>query len=219
MATLARALVVGICFSVGVLHAAPVAAQESPTETEARSVFAAGQVAFSDGRYADALGYFQRAHALSSRPALLFNIALCQDRLRDDDAAIEAYDRYLVEVPLAPNRGEVEDRLGALRGARARRLAAAQAVQPTNVAQVASAVPGPPVASASEPSAARPASEAPAANVPHDGPAIYETWWFWTIIGVVVLGGAVGAGVALSGDQPLQPGDIGGVLFALGGGQ
>ena len=129
-----------VCLAVSVLTAAPAAAQqaaESPTETEARSVFAAGEVAFRDGRYHDALVYFRRAHQLSQRPALLYNIALCQDRLRDDDAAIDAYDRYLAEVPLATNRREVDDRLAALRGARTRREAAAQAVQPANVAQAA----------------------------------------------------------------------------------
>ena len=45
------------------LSAAPAVAQQPSSETEARSVFAAGEVAFGDGRYADALGYFQRAHA------------------------------------------------------------------------------------------------------------------------------------------------------------
>ncbi len=33
---------------------------------------------------------------------------------------------------------------------------------------------------------------------------VVETWWFWTVVGVVVVGGAVGLGLALSGsDAPV----------------
>lgn len=209
MATLARALVVGICLSVGVLHAAPAAAQTSPAEAEARSVFDAGEVAFRDGRFHDALVYFKRSYALSSRPALLFNIGLCHDRLRDDDEAIRAYEQYLTEVPAATNRAEVDDRLGALRAARTRRAATAQAVQPAHVAQAAGA----------ETSAGAVATAGQPADAPSDGPAVYETWWFWTIVGVVVVGGAVGIGVAASGGETMQPGDLGGVVFTLGSGR
>ena len=31
---------------------------------------------------------------------------------------------------------------------------------------------------------------------------VVETWWFWTLVGVVVVGGAVGLGLALSDDDP-----------------
>ena len=208
MATLARALVVGICLSVGMLGAVPVAAQTSPAEAEARSVFDAGEVAFTAGHYADALVYFKRSYALSSRPALLFNIGLCHDRLREDDDAIEAYGHYLAEVPQAANRGEVEGRLEALRAARARRAATAQAVQPDHVAQAAGAG-----ATTGGTDATAPRDESA------DGPALYETWWFWTIVGVVVVGGAVGIGVAASGGETMQPGDLGGVVFTLGSGR
>jgi len=197
------------------LFAQPALAQDAQaaraaTEAEARNVFEAGEVAFTAGRYADALVYFRRAYTLSQRPALLFNIALCQDRLREDDAAIEAYERYLAAVPRAANRAEVDSRLDALRAARARRAQAA--VSPANVARAAN-----------ETSANAPAVPGPAPTAP-DSPdaashAVYETWWFWTIVGAVVVGGAVGVGVALSGDPELESGDVGGVVFTLGGGR
>lgn len=170
----------------------PANAQDATAEAEARSVFDAGQVAFNDARYGDALVYFERAYRLSHRPALLFNIGLCHDRLRDDAAAIEAYERYLAEVPSAPNRREVDGRLEALH--RAQRLP----VHPADVAEVDTA---PAVTGRGAPTAS---------------PAVYETWWFWTIVGVVVLGSAVGIAVAASGDAPLQAGNVGGVLFTLG---
>ncbi|RLB51648.1 MAG: hypothetical protein DRJ42_16410 [Deltaproteobacteria bacterium] len=31
------------------------------------------------------------------------------------------------------------------------------------------------------------------------GGSVFETWWFWTIVGVVVVGTAIGIGVAASG--------------------
>ncbi len=98
MATLARVLVAGLCLSLGVLYAGSAVAQTSPAEAEARSVFDAGQTAFTAGHYADALVYFKRSYALSRRPALLFNIGLCHDRLREDTEAIEAYSGHLAEV-------------------------------------------------------------------------------------------------------------------------
>ena len=176
-------------------------AQNRRAETEARSVFDAGQVAFTDGRYNDALVYFRRSYNLSHRPALLFNIALCSDRLRDDEAAIEAYERYLAEVPSASNREEVDGRLEALQRAQRRRAAA---VEPAHVAQAAEAMPTPTPTMV----ATAPPAEA--------SPAVYETWWFWTIVGAVVVGGAVGIGVAASGDAPLETGSVGGVVFTLG---
>jgi tetratricopeptide (TPR) repeat protein len=178
--------------------ATPAAAQDSRTVVEARSVFAAGQVAFDDGRYADALVYFRRSYALSRLPELLFNIALCQDRLRDADAAVASYRRYIYEMPRASNRPEVERRLEALRLAqderalqRAREQRAAAAISPEHVADLP--------------------------TEPSPSVAVYKTWWFWTIVGVAVTGAVVGIGVAASGDASLLEGDVGGVIFTLGG--
>lgn len=188
------------CLLLFAFIAVPASAQEDVRSVaEARSVFEAGQVAFDDGRYSDALGYFQRSYALSHLPELLFNIALCQDRLRDDDAAVASYRRYIYEMPRASNRPEVERRLEALRLAQDER-----ALQRAREQRVAAAISPERVTGA----------EAP----PVRAPAVYETWWFWTIVGVAVTGTVVGIGIAASGDTPLRTGDVGGVIFTLGGG-
>ena len=189
------------CLLLGMLCAAPASAQ-TPQVAEARSVFEAGQVAFDDGRYADALGYFQRSYALSHLPELLFNIALCQDRLRNDNAAMAAYEHYLDQMPNAANRAEVERRLGALQLAPVR---AAAVVSPEHVAEAGS-------------SGARDGVVPLRSGAPRKAPAVYETWWFWTVVGVVVAGTAVGIGVAASDGPELRTGDVGGVIFTLGSG-
>ena len=98
------------------------AAPDASRDGEARGLFQAGEQAFRGGHYADALDYFKRAHALSGRAALLYNVGISADRLRRDDEAVEAFQRYLREsAPDALNRAEVDSRLRALLDARAQR--------------------------------------------------------------------------------------------------
>ena len=66
---------------------APTGAQSPADEMrdeEARQLFEAGRVAFTAGRFQSALDSFRRAHELSGRPLLLYNIGTCYDRLRRD---------------------------------------------------------------------------------------------------------------------------------------
>lgn len=99
---------------------APVCAtaqeDEEAVSEQARALFTAGRVAFERNNYEDALRYFREAHALSNRPALLYNIGVAADRLRRDEEALEAFERYLQEVgPDAPQRGDAEARARVLR--------------------------------------------------------------------------------------------------------
>jgi len=91
--------------------AAPSAARDA----EARGLFEAGRAAFADGRFEDARDYFRRAHALSGRDALLYNIGSTEDRLRNDAAALEAFEAYLAAAPDAENASEVRGRIEVLR--------------------------------------------------------------------------------------------------------
>ncbi|MCX7807199.1 MAG: tetratricopeptide repeat protein, partial [Deltaproteobacteria bacterium] len=98
-----------VCFGWGSLAQAQGTREKSSPadeakDQEARALFQAGQVAFEDGRFEDALQYFRRSYELSGRPALLYNIGLAADRLRRDEEALSAFERYLAEVPDARNR-------------------------------------------------------------------------------------------------------------------
>jgi tetratricopeptide (TPR) repeat protein len=94
---------------------------EERVDEEARSLFHAGESAFSQGRYEAALEHFQAAYELSPRPELLFNIGNTAERLRREEEALEAYRRYLAAQPDAENRAQVEARIQIIENAIAER--------------------------------------------------------------------------------------------------
>lgn len=121
---------------------ATTAAATPEQDRAARGLFDAGTLAFREGRYEAALHHFEEAHRLSQRPLLWFNIASSLDRLRRDEDALAAFERYLEELPQAPNHQAVEARIELLRAAiahdtaqRAEVHAEAQAAAETAAAQ------------------------------------------------------------------------------------
>ncbi len=121
--------------SVARAQDAPPAADSADvgSDAEARGLFSAGEAAYGAGRFEDALGYFRRAYELSRRPQLLYNIGVAASNAGHDREALDAFERYVAEVPDAPNRASVEGRITALRRQleeaddAARRLAEAEA--------------------------------------------------------------------------------------------
>jgi tetratricopeptide (TPR) repeat protein len=200
------------------LSGAPVAVAQTETGTEpdaahdeeGRALFTAGRVAFDDGRFEDALGYFQRAYDLSHRPQLLYNIGAASDRLRRSQQAIDAFERYLAEVPDAGNRREVEARVRLLREdavreerereERERRVRDGDALEDDQ------------------------RDEELHARVDDledrdddGGGGIWGQWWFWTIVGAAIAGGVV-ATLVLTADEPdpdYMRGDAGSIAFTL----
>ena len=84
--------------------AMPPAGKTSPTGTseEARSHFAAGVSLLQDPegeKVEEAYREFRTAYDLSGSPKILGNMGFCAMRLERDGEAIEAYTRYLREVP------------------------------------------------------------------------------------------------------------------------
>lgn len=112
---------IALCVSLALFSlalAAPSHAQEpQPADqiTEARGLFLAGRAAFNEARYEAALKYFQAAHEQSHKPALIYNIAQCEDRLGHQEQALAAFERYLAEEPGTPHRELVQERITALR--------------------------------------------------------------------------------------------------------
>jgi tetratricopeptide (TPR) repeat protein len=116
-------LVLALSFTVDGGRAAAQAEPPPPgaRDDEARGLFEAGKAAYEDGRFEDALAYFERAYALSPRPGLQYNLGLAYDRLRRDAEALQAFETYLSEQPDPAREQEVQNRVRALREHLARR--------------------------------------------------------------------------------------------------
>ena len=173
---------------VVVLWFAPAASAQQPaasTDDEARGLFLAGQAAFSDARYEDALRYFRQAYELSGRAGLLYNVAVAANRLRRDNEALEAFEQFLREAPPNhPSRRDAEVRASVLSTAREHRQEAA-----TEEVETQSTTP--------EAEAPAEASSAPPVEVAPGGGAD-------TTPASIVLG--VGAAVAVAGGVMLVVG-------------
>ena len=190
----ARALVACLALSLN----APAAAQDtsssntqdaSSLDEEARALFESATMAFDSGRHEVALTRFREALELSGRATLYYNIGIAADRLRRNGEALEAFRAYLNGVPNARNRADVEARVRVLEETVAREQAAldAQASEPQTT------VPSPEETASSslddQTVSAEPHEDSDEENTP-----ITKQWWFWTVVGVVVLG-SVGVGV------------------------
>lgn len=219
-------------------------------DAEARGLFVAGREAFDAGRYDNALDYFTRAYALSGRSGLLFNIASTAERLRRDDEALRAYEAYLEAMPDAPNREYTQSRIVFLRD-QIRESEARPASVVTPAPAPIEAAPSEPSTPAPATTERTPQLEvldeiglgeqpqrddvlalqtpvAPGAaglgTESRRGGDVTQEWWFWTLIGVAVVGAGAGitAGVVASqSGSPSAPvqGDFGpgGVIVALEG--
>lgn len=219
-----RAVIIGLCVAAALRVQAQDldrAALESPGASngmvsaqlaEARRVFEAGKAAFDAGRFDEAAERFERAYELSGRPELLFDLGLAADRLRDDERALDAFERYLALAGDSPFRAQVERRVAALRAARARERWARERERERVQAEVAGLPPVAPspvqVAAAAPRSAAieldaAPRTPAPRDDAAHDdGGSVLSEWWFWTAAVVVIAGGAATAYVLARDDDP-----------------
>ena len=108
-----RTVTSAVAFFLSVFLFVPTGwAQLSRSDQEAaKAHFLAGSSYYESANYADAVKEFNEAYRLSKRPDLLYNIALCYERLSDYDNAISTLKRYLIEKPTAPDRNIIESRV------------------------------------------------------------------------------------------------------------
>lgn len=82
----------------------------------ARSLDQQGARAYGDGRYNDAIRYFEEAYRLGGPPFELWNIAKCHAKLDQPDQAADFLERYLATPSIpADDREEATQQLEALR--------------------------------------------------------------------------------------------------------
>lgn len=173
---------------------------------DARAHYEQAVAHYNLDEFPQALAEFREAYRLKPDPSFLFNIAQCHRKLGDVDAALDFYRKYLRSLPEATNRADVERLIAELR---------AKQASPSPPAPAAESAPPPVVAPPPAPVAPVPPAAAPAPAATSDAlvvtappPAaapVYKRWWFWTAVGVVLAGAAVGAYAATRpGPQPYQ---------------
>ena len=142
-------------------------------------------VAFHAGELQRALDGFTRAYEQGGPAMLAFDMAVCLDRLGRRQEAVQSYRRYLLLVPDAANRVEVERRVEVLSGSS--RLATSTETPP-----VMTLVSEPTTSTAPIVYAAGPVLDAPASTSAAVGPEWTVSWVF---LGITLATGA-GAGIA-----------------------
>jgi len=80
----------------------------------AKAHFAAGSAYYEQANYADAVKEFNEAYRLSRRSDLLYNIAVCYERLGQYDSAIKTLQQYLVDKPDAKDKVTIQTRISNL---------------------------------------------------------------------------------------------------------
>ncbi len=132
---------------LGLLCARGAQAQAESADARARIHFESGSEHFQDGDYEAALREFQAAFDQSHRPALHYNLYLCQERLGHYQKAADELQTFLGSGVHVENSDQLEARLANLRRRAAQQEAAQQPAAQEHAAQ--------PVADA----AARPAAQ------------------------------------------------------------
>ena len=118
---------------LGLVCAAPAAAQRTPDDAAAREYFERGRSAFEEADYEGALVYFRHAYRLSHREELQYNIGVAADRLQREEEALEAFEHYLEESKDAAREAEVQERITALRHSIAEREATERALEEATI--------------------------------------------------------------------------------------
>lgn len=217
----------------GLLRLPSVYAQPSG---DFEDLYTSAQKKAQAGRFAESLADFERAYQIHKEPTVVLAMGLMNLQLHRAPAALRLCQQYLRDVPDPPPAKQsqatscIAQATALTKEQLARKNPPASSPRPAAVQPPAAPppAPSPPVTiesplRISEPQL-RPPSATPAepitldtpqlATVPQPGAPpqpVYKKWWFWTAIGAVAAGTALGVGLGLGlksappvADDPLQ---------------
>lgn len=172
----------------------------------ARELFKRAEVHFSLGEFEAALELYKEAYKSKPLPGFLFNIGQCHRNLKLHDKALFFYRQYLLRLPTAGNRKEVEKLIEMCEGAE---QGSAQAqpgvVRPSGSPPTASPGAVEPQSSAGYTSGTVARAVSSGSRSPPDVPRAparqVRARWFWSglgLSGALLVAGAVTGGLALS---------------------
>lgn len=196
---IALSFVVVIALQPGALAQTPPSGAE-----QARRHNAEGKKFFNLGRFDQAAAAYARAYEAKPVAAFLYNLGQCYRRLPGVANLQKArfyFRSYLNNAPDAVNRAVVEEEIAEVTAEIEK--APAEKDPGASVAVVPTAGgldPSVPPASSASPSPALDLTADPAPSPAVSAP-VYKRWWFWPVIGVVVVGAAsTAAAIALSSE-------------------
>jgi tetratricopeptide (TPR) repeat protein len=202
------------------------AAQQASAADDPKKLFEAATAEFNLGHYEKAASMYEEIYKVTLEPVLLYNIAQAHRLGGDFDKAVFFYRGYLRAQPQAKNHSEVQRRIAELdeaieakRRGQERPPNVPATVEPharTQPEPPPTVTPGPEPASQPRPSATPPPEAQPAppeaqptaqpATASNEAPAsdkpVWKKWWFWTIIGGVVVVGVVVAVAVVATESP-----------------
>ena len=109
------------CFALLTFAAEPAAAQSEADVARARTLFQEGQAAYDAGEFQQAAQKMRQAYQLTRAPELAFNVGRVYERMSEYDEAIRFFRIYLRRgSPDEESRRDVQERIQALREAKAR---------------------------------------------------------------------------------------------------
>jgi tetratricopeptide (TPR) repeat protein len=219
-ASLLRSALLASCL----VACADTALGADPPRDAAKQHAVRGQAAYNLGHYGEAVTEYEAAYRLVQNPVLLYNIGQAYRLDGKPEKALAAYRAFLRTASEdAENREAVKKRVGELEAliADAQRSQGAPpqgtlAVRERNPDATPERSPGAAAPSSHDPNAA-PAS-ATLASDPSDTagkPPVYQRWWFWAGLAVVVAAGTV-AVLAGGGDDRLATDCGRGVVSCVG---
>ena len=204
---------------LGLLIVLAVATMSSRAIAEVDGREMRAREAFAAGRYQEALDGFVKLYAEKLHPNYLRNIGRCYQNLGDPDKAISSFREYLRKAKAvgSEERKEVEGYIKEMEDLKRQREAATVVVPP----------PPPPLTGHDPEPLPPPALEPPPPRQPvltlkqpppsepvQEEAPLYKKWWFWTLIGGVVVGGigiAAATGVFTKAkDAPCMASNCGG---------
>ena len=160
---------------------------------------------FAAGRFQEALDIFARLYAETLHPIYLRNIGRCYQNLGNPDRAIATFRDYLHKAKglSSDEQKEIEGYIKEMEDLKRQRESAAATPSAAPAATSAPVTPLPSATATPSPSAApepttKTQTQAVLVGTPNTTAApaespIYTKWWFWTLVGAVVIG--AGAGV------------------------
>lgn len=192
------------------LSAASASAQvDEAARQRAREMARGATAEYNLSHFEEALRRFEAAYEVFPAPQLLFNIGQCHRELGHHERAVFFYDRYLHEMPDAPNAATVRDLLAEERTALAR-FEAAEATRAEEERRLREAQEQRQLAEAQRLEAERREAEQRRALLEAQteaarGPEVWEEWWFWTLIGVAVAAAIVIPIAVTVAQEPVLP--------------